>query len=1113
MRNALQSEAACLWDTGFFRLNKEEANASAPFREWLRSCPSDLGRYLADVNEKSPAGRFDRDDVSVLEKLIVRNCAKRAEAVVPLTIFAKVAFHLNRRFQKCIPQPRYVFTMKRESNPFVPEIERAHRAVQMCLAVEEKWIESISPYLHVEISDRNDNVPPELIVLSAALHGGIIDIDVAVALFDALLDPEKSFHFSESSFRVYADLSVASQGVAHQEVRRWYPDDKLICLIARTANTSSAVTEANRRIKGSELSVSSRRKVVERAIWNAIAAEFERQELDRADDSEPSIDLEFMPKSLGDLFQKVLIVLHSEIPAVLAEYAARHVDCRSLLLSSIGRIYGDPAIDLGKAPQAEDIENDMDADLANAEGYGGEDPPGTEPLWLPDLREVFRGESDQLISERLCRLLSDRDSDPPQKRICSFAKRLAERGSSSGNRLHPSSVRCCALTAARRVGRVIGAEDPAKYATSTLETLYLSIINDAALDSREPRRLQKTVAWVLREFHRFLVCECGAQPINEAEVFRFPRGMFPVDARIISVEDVAKALDYLDIKASNTKNLRKQKNCRIAQAEIVFGFFAGLRRMEGLGLRRIDYFGGNKAQVIVRATETRNLKTANATRRIPIGVMTHPFSKFLNYPNRICLDSTAPSSQGKEAALFEVASDDVIIPIIHDALQAVTGDRTLHYHTLRHSFCCWTLLRLMLSDLPEIPDLFPHLEMTREFLHASKDFRKALYGNETVTNDHLWALSTLMGHSAPPVSLSNYTHIFDLLLPLFIQQSERLGPCSDLEFRIATGLGKERASKLFRKPLSEQVQADASTSASMHGEASKPDESMANGTLIPGNDGRVLEQEKSTHEIPIRTQIAIGRFRKQFKDGAPVVADQSTASVLLWLDATWNLLSMYGQAARSHYFSVLNTGFEPEEAAQILNRAAVLSELRTQTGAYVHRMAAQPTLGKSAKKGRGCCPVWPRLVSSQALVAKLSSQLQELVESDPKRMKSFLEYYARNVLPDSCRVVFQSPFDQRAIRVYIDLLSVLGIGASELQLKSRDGTSDEHPGAEFLTSCGLPLDSLFSNTTDGPCDRNLPCGGLTIEPAAPMPGGTKVRGKDFTDALRFVLLMGAIAFG
>src|ERR1035441_9900766 len=159
MRNAPQSEAACLWDTGFFRLNKEEANASAPFREWLRSCLSDLGRYLADVNEKSPAGRFDRDDVSVLEKLIVRNCAKRAEAVVPLTIFAKVVFQLNRRFQKCIPQPRYVFTMKRESNPFVPEIERAHRAVQMCLAVEKKWIESISPYLHVEIRDRNDNVP------------------------------------------------------------------------------------------------------------------------------------------------------------------------------------------------------------------------------------------------------------------------------------------------------------------------------------------------------------------------------------------------------------------------------------------------------------------------------------------------------------------------------------------------------------------------------------------------------------------------------------------------------------------------------------------------------------------------------------------------------------------------------------------------------------------------------------------------------------------------------------------------------------------------------------------------------------------------------------------
>jgi integrase len=1083
MSGAVHAVSASLWDEQFFQLNKEEAVESISLREWLRSCPSQLGQYLADVTEKSPAGRFVRDDVLDLEKLIVRKGAKRTDAIVPLKIFFKVVYHLNREYQKSIPLPRYVFSMKREANPFVAENDLAHKMFQLCLAVEKGWIANLSPYLHAGIPDRKCNVPPELIVFSAALHGGILDIDVAMALFTALLEPEKYFHYSQSSCRVYADLLVAMDGMPDQEVRRWYPDDTLVCLISRTVKTSTARTA---RTESSELTASQIRKNTEQAIWNVIAAEFKRQSLESpSQKGQPPIDLEFMPKSMRDLFRKILVVLHSEIPSVLAEYAARKIDCQSLLPASIGRIYLDPAIDFGRAQEPDDSDDDPDIDKADAEVYGGNRSLEIEPPWLPDLRKVFRKSDCPLIATRLRKLLANDDPDLPRKRIFSFALRLADFGTTSGNKLHPSSVEICALTVARRIGRVIGTEDIAKYEKSALETLYLTVINDAAFDSEQPRGLQKKITWILREFHRFLVAECGAHTINEAEVFRFPRGRFPVDARIVSIEDISKALEYLENKASQEKNSKKQKHYWIAQAEIVFGFFAGLRRMESLGLRRVDYLGGKRAQVIVRATETRQLKTANATRQIPLEAMTHPFPEFLTYLDRVGLEPAKKSDPVLETALFDVASDNVIIPIIHEALQEVTGDRTIHYHTLRHSFCCWALLRCMLSDLPEIPDLFPHLEQTSKFLRSSVDFRQALYGGTSVTNDHLWGLSTLLGHSSPSVSLSNYVHIFDLLLPAFLKQSDVFGQSSDLEFRIASGFGKTRALELL------------------------PAESDAEEAAIPSNESQELREMAFPRELPILSKIAIYRFRRRFKDGAPVQIAPSSSRALPWLDALWILLSKYGRAGRSQYFPILNTGFEPEEAAEYLNRAAAISEFKATTGAYLHRMADQPIVGASDKSGRGCCPQRPRSRTVLYHAANLSSTLETMVDSNPARMKSFLQAYARNVLPDSCQVVFHRPFDQRTINTYIECLAAFGIREDALSYKLKDGTANREPVAGYLGSCGLPPGAHVENITDGRSDPSLPVGGLSIEPAKSGPGGVEVD----TEAIRFVLLMASIAFG
>jgi len=65
-----------------------------------------------------------------------------------------------------------------------------------------------------------------------------------------------------------------------------------------------------------------------------------------------------------------------------------------------------------------------------------------------------------------------------------------------------------------------------------------------------------------------------------------------------------------------------------------------------------------------------------------------------------------------DCLLFENPSDDVIIPMVGEALRAVTGNERVRYYSLRHSFASWTLTRLLICDLSEIQDMFPHLPKT-----------------------------------------------------------------------------------------------------------------------------------------------------------------------------------------------------------------------------------------------------------------------------------------------------------------------------------------------------------------------------------------------------------------
>ena len=65
-----------------------------------------------------------------------------------------------------------------------------------------------------------------------------------------------------------------------------------------------------------------------------------------------------------------------------------------------------------------------------------------------------------------------------------------------------------------------------------------------------------------------------------------------------------------------------------------------------------------------------------------------------------------PSRNERGETVIAQLSVQKLIEALHEALRRATGDRTMHYHHLRHSFATWTFLRLMLSDLTKIPIYF-----------------------------------------------------------------------------------------------------------------------------------------------------------------------------------------------------------------------------------------------------------------------------------------------------------------------------------------------------------------------------------------------------------------------
>lgn len=1093
-----------LWDTDVFQLTEAQRNACPQFREVLRTSSSELAHYLADVTPASRPGGFSRKQMTELEREITKGCTK-ADAIFRLRFLKKIVFDLNRLFQKSIPQPALLARMVREDNPIVEEAALSHLRVHFWMKCQQGWVKRLCPTAEDRALRAPHSIPPSLIVFTAALYDGLLNQDSAIALVDNLLAPGATF--DDSGDRLYTDLVLPANEDYNREVRRWYPGPRSASLIARVCSASAQLLAANKDGEGAELA-RDRKERITKAIYQEIAAELQPQrhavKLPRRFDA-----TQLVPNSLKEIFATIAQVLHSEIPAFLVKHGTRESGSRSLSPRCVERITGMRAIRAIPALPSVAWE-----DVANLDGLHQdieeESQSELAPEWVEPLRASFRAKDRHQIQSAIRKVLDDMGlalNEPAGKKVVEFAGHLLQCGSSSGASLRSKTIASVVFEVARRYACIFGKEDPQSFSPRTLETQYIEVLDNLAVQGRPQARPR--VAWALREFHRFLVSEHKVEPINESVAFRVARGLLPVDSRIISLDDCFRTVDRID-------DLCPEPMLKaVAKAELIFGFFAGLRRMEGLGLRTVDLPGGNHCPVFVRASEERPLKTPNATRWIPMSVFTPPeLLKSIYAWIRQPADCDASQKQGR--ALFGDISDNAVIPVIHQALQEVTQDNTMHYHVLRHSFATWTFLRLMLADLPQIPEVFrflnEHHPRTAAWLRTSKRFRTGLYGNDLVTNDHAWAVGSLLGHSSPSVSATHYLHCLDILLALFLEQNETFGKYKDQELIYHAGLADETGYGRLRsfsacctatnsaESLASEDQAPALASSSAAGEA----------PLVSNGENSDLPKLTPLETQWVRRRLAFSVFRNRLQEGPFNVADNAKESLRNWLQDTYDLL-FYTEVAKQRLYNVAAPfGFSIDVARRLLARTEQVGAILLPGGSYAFPMVTWP-LGRASLFGRERlrCPVPPHSDRSRERVNIYADRLNRVAQKYSELVAGVLEHYVHHTVKDSPALVVHAPADPAIIKRYIRFLGKMEFRRDTLTFRSCDESEKATPSRKWIKAWGLDWRDRVHNESAGAgkSRRKNNERWLSIEPTF-----SPEDIKDESEAFRFVMLMGAIRF-
>lgn len=1058
------------WDLSRLVISTEQVEIAKDLHAWLSSSPLTLAKSIAQFS----SGQFDNDQMRLLEQNLINRFSPLPTAAKYLKVLCKVVDAINLSAPTPMPFPRIPNLVNRPKNPF-------RSGAASALRLTRTWREALSKSI-TNSPASTINVSPKSMLgelfTSAVVHGGLADPELLISLARSLGQPKKSI--LEVNNQLAVELSIAWRGELGSEHRVWFPDSLTATFIAQHSYNSSTLISANDS-PTEETDVKIRKQ-----IWGFVSDFFKTAKL-RKDER---------PKSLGDLTRNAKVDLHTRLPQVLANYAGRALVSHSPSKQVIARIYGLPY--QHEPPQPSDLVNEH-KDQITVFNNNSDNLEDFEPYWLGELRSIFASNNLEAILDSIDKIIARSPTDSVGACFTLFARYLASARLSGNNKLALSTARAYLVTVAKRLGGRLGNTDPRTLDSESIENLYTEILEDTDTVSGV-RKQRRRIARSLREFHLFLVRECQAEPIDEREVLGIGMGLVPVDANLITIDE------YLQTLAQIPKSVRKLRRNLPAQekfigaAKLIFtlSFKCGLRRMEVLKLKIADLCEHDPAELLTRPSEARRLKTKSSTRKLPLyALLTNlELDDFRQWKKSRLheLKSKVPTATHSELQSsflfgipelnFEFIPQDTLFPIIHDAMRVVTGDKSLRFHHLRHSFASWTFLRLMLSDLPDIPNIFPHLPKTNEYLNDSSKFRDKLYGRAAPTRRHVYAVASLLGHSGPEISLEHYIHFCDILISLWLQ--------NDVSAPIKKSI--IQAAKL---PTTKKK--DGRSKSAIY---------------------RMCTQ--GLNNIPYllaRSERLIARTASR-KKGKPAGIPNSPVSPNSALDnpeifdTVWDILHRHALNHTSIDDLASSSGLSVSMIKSFISKSTKISEMTVGKGndGFRHRMIAA-TIDRRDSKSRLACPMPPHSAGDKAVVNRLAPKLLEAFHQHPKLCEAVFEYYLNNAWQTRNEVIFKDVDDPSHAKQFMTFLDVLGCKTSEIQMVSFDTSSRSRALAKWKEHLELSWRRSIIKCSP-PNKQNLAAKNwLGIKPTF-NDGNAVIEGADIklqgSIAFRYLMILGAI---
>jgi len=1053
------------WNLPNMVISEEQFAIARELKLWLTASTNPLANSIA----QSTGGKFETELMRLLEQQIISSFSPLPNAARYLLVLCKVVDSINQTTAAPLPLPRIPNIAVRPKNPFREDLTSS-------LALARVWRESISLKRMIPPDSKSglsSQANQGRLFLSAVIHGGLCSPDLLVALARALNEPSRSTLWIQK--KILIELSISWQGEVGSEHRFWFADPLTATLIVRQIDTSQLHELPS---APSEMPDG----MIRKQIWESISAFLRTSGVIKSQ----------RPQSLGELTRKAKIDLQTRLPQVLANYAGRSLVCHSPSKQVLSRIHGiqcpaDEPLLQNHTPESKEQVSSFNSSVDNLDSL--------EPEWLNVLRSSFSEKSEQLIVSKISNVLSGWSHDSIGYCFALFARHLITGRSAGGNKLALPTARAYLVSVCKRLGGRLGDTDPRTLDSESLENLYIEILEDADSDSGV-RKQRRKIARSLREFHHFLVQHFDAAPINDKEILGIGKGLVPVDANLITFDEYDRILFHLpkSVRAIRRNLPAQDKLVATARLILMLSFKCGLRRMEVLKLKLGDVCEHDPAELLVRPSDARRLKTKSSTRKMPLyALLTNgELDELISWKqSRLKELSTrtagAQHTRSQDAFLFgipELAFDcipqDTIFPILHDAMREVTGDKLLRFHHLRHSFGSWLFLRLMLSDLPCIPNLFPNLPKTTEYLNESIKFRNRLYGRADHTRRHTYAVAALLGHSGPEISLEHYVHFCDHLFAEWML------------------IDKSAPSK------QSMISNSASPKSTIyrwlsHGPTNVSHRIAKKQRLLPDQFSNKIRPKKITEAHPSSTSASIIDTPEIF-------------------DLAWDILHRYALNRTPVDELSRSTGIHSGAIRSFIQKAEEIAAMKTEKGkgGFRHRMISA-TLSRevSTSNTRLACPIGISTDSDKNLVCRLAPRMIEAFDQSPQLCATVFDYYLKNAWNTRNELIFKDPDEPEYAKQFLQFLKALGLKSNEVNFVSFDNSKRSRPLAKWKSQLGISWRISISKSRPPNKQNALSANWLGIKPVFKL--GQKHRSNvDETPqgsiAFRYLMIMGAIVF-